>query len=635
MNKLKELTLGSDAPGSRMYMLGNEAIARGAIEAGIDVVAAYPGTPSSEIVQAFIDSSKERDFYVEWSVNEKVAFEVAFAAAMTGLRSVAIMKCVGVNVAHDPLMTSAYMGTKGGFVLIAADDPSMWSSQTEQDSRYVAMQAYVPVLEPSSGQEAREMMKDALLLSEKFGQMFMFRSVTRISHARVDVELGEISGGKKKGQFEKGSTHWVCLPANQRKNRLLMIERMAGIKKAANTLKYNKLTEAKGAKLGIIASGLSYAYMREAVQWLGIEDQVSILKIGTPYPIPDELTLKLIKSTPEVLVVEELEPIVENQVKVLAQENKVDVLIHGKDIIPLAGELSARKVMEAIGELIDVTMPADYALLDKLNAAVEPLLPIRPPALCPGCPHRATLYAVNVAARRYKKEFDKEPVLPGDIGCYALGFNPPLNSDDTAICMGGAFGVACGLAKATDIPVIAHVGDSTFFHSGIPPMINAVYNHANITMLVMDNSTTGQTGFQPNPGTGVTAQGEIAEIVKIEDVARACAVKFVEVVDPFDLKATTDVVERALRFDGPALIVARQTCQVIMQRELKKTGQKFKPVTVDLDICSDCRLCVNALGCPAIYIEDDHVAIDPAQCTGCRLCVQVCPVNAIIEKRSK
>jgi indolepyruvate ferredoxin oxidoreductase alpha subunit len=612
-------------------MLGNEAIARGAIEAGVGVVASYPGTPSSEITQALVYAAKDIDMYVEWSVNEKVAFEVALAASMCGVRAMAIMKHIGVNVAHDPLMTASYMGAKGGLVLVSADDPEMWSSQNEQDNRYIGIQGYIPVLEPSSAQEAKDMMADAFKLSEEFKHMFMLRSVTRMSHARSDVVLGEITGKKRKGHFEKDPSRWVCLPANQRRNRRLMIDRLSRIKKAVNNLPYNQLTLVEGAKQGIIACGISYTYVLEALRWLGLDNELPLLKIGTPYPVPEELTKRFLESVPEMLVVEELEPIVQNQVKVIAQDADIHVKIHGKNLVPLTGELSTRKVVEAVVKFVGVRPPVNFTELDRLAEEIAPVLPFRPPTLCPGCPHRATFYAINVACRHYKRDFGIEPVLPGDIGCYTLGYNPPLNSDDIAICMGGAFGIGNGLSHVIEAPVVAHLGDSTFFHSGIPPMLNAVYNKANITMVVMDNSATAQTGFQPHPGTGSTALGEPAVQLKPEDIARACKVEFVEVIDPFEVKKTIDTIERALRFDGPAVVVCRRICRVLEQREWKRRRKKTMPYRIDLDKCNDCRLCVTALGCPAIIRDDNNVAIDISQCNGCGVCAQICPVDAIIQ----
>jgi len=580
LNKVAEIKITSDAPGARLFMLGNEAIARGAIEAGVQVVASYPGTPSSEITTALVEIADELGMYAEWSVNEKVAMEVAMAAAISGLKSLAIMKHVGVNVAHDPLMSASYMGL-GGLVLISADDPGQWSSQNEQDNRYIARQAYIPVLEPASAQEAKDMMADAFRLSEEFGQMFMLRSVTRIGHARSDVVFGGIARDKRKGKFVKDPVRLVCLPANFRNNRRLVVQRMAKIKEAVDKLPYNHLTLKQGARLGVITSGISYGYALEAIRWLGLEDKVSLLKIGTPYPLPAELTKQLLKSVPEVLVVEELEPFVEDAVKVVAKDEDIRVKIHGKDLLSLVGELSTRQVSEALCKLMRVKPPIDFAQIDKIRAETAELLPLRPPTMCAGCPHRASLYAINIACRRYEQETGKEPVKTGDIGCYALGANPPLNADDVAICMGGAFGLGNGFAHVVDAPVVAHLGDSTFFHSGIPPMINAVYNKSNVTMVVLDNSTTGMTGFQPHPG----ATGDETLDIKIEDIARASGVKFVEAVDAFDLPKLIDIMEKAIAYEGPSLVVARRLCSILDVREKRKAGEKVVPYEVDPDKC--------------------------------------------------
>jgi len=630
---LKELTISSGSPGQRLFVLGNEAIARGAIEAGVQVAAAYPGTPSSEITETLAGVAKELDMYVEWSTNEKVAFEVALAASICGVRALASMKHVGVNVAHDPLMTAGYIGAKGGLVLLSADDPSAWSSQNEQDNRYIAEQGYIPVLEPSSVQEAKDMMADAFKLSEQFGQLFMLRSVTRIGHARGDITLGEISRERRKGQFIKDRTRLVYTPREARINKPLMLERFEGIKKAVNTLPYNQLKLADGAKLGIIACGLSYSYTLEAIKWLEIEDKVSILKIGTPHPLPEELVLKLLKSVKEVLVAEELDPFVELHVKAIAGEHNIPVKIHGKDLLPRIGELSTRKVTEAIAHLTRAKTPVDFASIDKLEQETAPLLPWRPPALCPGCPHRASHYAIRVASRRVARDLGKdiEPIYPGDIGCYALGYNPPQEASDTIICMGGSFGIASGLAHVVEAPIVAHLGDSTFFHAGIPPLVNAVYNKANITMVILDNSATAMTGFQPHPGTGYTAMGDETVLLKPEDIARACGVKFVEVVDPFNLKEATEAIEKAIRFPGPAVVVSRRLCAIIEQREKKKRREKVIPYRVDQDKCNGkCNACIELLGCPALIKEGTKTVIDGSLCTGCGLCAQVCPYKAIV-----
>jgi indolepyruvate ferredoxin oxidoreductase alpha subunit len=623
---LKELTVTSDAPGKRMFMLGNEAIARGAIEAGVQVAAAYPGTPSSEVTETLAEVAKEVGMYVEWSVNEKVAFEVAVAASICGVRALASMKHVGLNVAHDPLVTASYIGAKGGLVLFCADDPWAWSSQNEQDNRYIAEQACIPILEPSSVQEAKDMMVDAFRLSEEFRQLFMLRSVTRISHGRGDVSLGEIAKERKQGVFERNTDWLIYTPIQSRKNKPLMLERFARIKEAADSLPYNQLKLVPGASFGVIASGLSYSYTLEAVHWLGLEGKVSVLKIGTPHPLPEELVKKLLGATEEVLVVEELDPFVENHVKAIAGEVGIKVKIHGKDLVARTGELSTRKVTEAIARLTGAKAPVDFGRIDEITEKTAPLLPWRPPALCAGCPHRASQYAIGVAARRVAREYGKDvrPVFPGDIGCYNLAYNPPLDAVDTTVCMGGSFGIANGLAHVINAPVVTHLGDSTFFHSGIPPMINAVYNHANITMVVLDNSATAMTGFQPHPGTGSTATGEVSPML---------GVQFVEVVDPLDLKKAIDTFERAIRFEGPALVVSRRVCTMIEQKEKRRRGELIVPYRVDPEKCSEkCETCITLLGCPAIIREGNKAIIDDSLCDGCGLCAQVCPYKAIVQE---
>ncbi len=638
---MTELNIGSDAPGEKLFLLGNEAIARGAIEAGVQVAAAYPGTPSSEILETLASVAKDLKIYVEWSTNEKVAFEVALAASICGLRAMASMKHVGVNVAHDPLMTASYLGAKGGLVLLSADDPWAWSSQNEQDNRYIAEQGHLPVLEPSSVQEAKDMMAQAFALSEEFGHPFMVRSVTRIAHARSDVTLGEIRKERREGVFERNPSWLVYVPAVARRNKPLMLERFARIKQAVNSLPYNQLKLVEGAKLGIIASGLSYSYVLEAIKWLEIEDKVSLLKIGTPHPLPEDLVKELLNSLQgqiPLLIVEELDPFVETHVKAIAGEGNLRVKIHGKDLLPQIGELSTDKVAEAIAKLTETKLPVDFSKLDELAQEASPLLPLRPPVLCPGCPHRASFYVINMASRRVAREYGEniKPIYPGDIGCYTLAYNPPLEAVDTCICMGASFGLANGLAHVVKAPIVAHLGDSTFFHAGIPPLINAVYNKANITMVVLDNSATAMTGFQPHPGTGHTATGEETTKLKPEEVAKGCGVKFVEVVDPFDLKKAIEVVEKAIRFDGPAVVVFRRLCAMIEQREKRKKGEETIPYKVNEEKCSPkCEACIKLLGCPAIVKTDGKAMIDEILCTGCGICAQICPYKAIEQRQGK
>jgi indolepyruvate ferredoxin oxidoreductase, alpha subunit len=629
MQALEKVTITSDAPGKSMFMLGNEAIARGAIEAGMQVYAAYPGTPSSEISETLINLSKELGFYGEWSINEKVAFELAYGACTTGVRSMTAMKMVGLNVAHDSLAAATYTGVTGGMVLVNADDPGIWSSQNEQDNRYIAEQVYMPIFEPASIQEAKDMTVEAFKLSEQTGQIFMLRSVTRIGHARGDVKLGPLTKERTKGEFKK-DPRFSCLPVQARINHQVLIQRFEKIRTLLENVPFNNLKLVSGARLGIIASGISYNYVLEGLRWLGLEDKVSVLKIGTPHPLPEKLVRQIAASAPEILIVEELEPFVENHVRVILQKADIRVKVYGKDLVPITNELSTRKVTEIISHLTGSKLPIDFAVLDEKVKEAVSILPARPPTLCAGCPHRASFYAFNMVSRKIRKDLG-ERVVTGDIGCYTLGYNPPLQSFDINCCMGAGFGLAGGVARGQDKPVIGHLGDSTFFHSGIPAMINAVFNKTKVTFVILDNSATSMTGFQPHPGA--PSNGEVG--IKPEDIAKACNVKFVEVVNCFDLKKTVDVIERAVRFDGPSVVVSRGLCAILSQRDKRQRGEKILPYHVDLNTCTDCKLCLNSLGCPAILIENKRVNIDSSQCDGCGLCSQVCATKSIVQEGAK
>jgi indolepyruvate ferredoxin oxidoreductase alpha subunit len=577
------ISIISDAAGKKLFLLGNEAIARGAIEAEVQIVAAYPGTPSTEIAETLINLAPDLGIYAEWSVNEKVAFGVAMGAALCGVRALAVMKHVGVNVALDSIFTASYMGTRGGLVLVEAEAPGQWSSQDEQDNRYLAEETYLPMLEPSSVQEAKEMIKDAFALSEQFGHPFIIRSVTRLGHARSDVTLGEILKVKKIGNFRK-DPDLVYLPAQARKGRRQMVARMAKIKQAVETLPYNHSRLIEGARLGIITSGISYSYLLEALAWLDLKDKISVLKIGTAFPLPENLIKSFLKSVPDILVVEENEPFLENHVRVIAQRSGLQSNIHGKDLVPLIGELSIRKVTEAVSKMTGVAAPIDFARIDEMVKDVESLLPFRPPSLCAGCPHRASHYAIKTACQEYQMETGIEPLKPGDIGCNALGAQAPLNNIDIASCMGGGFDLSNGFSRVSNVPVVAHLGDSTFFHSGIAPLINAVYNQAPITMIVLDNLTTAMTGSQPSPASMFNAHHEAVRI-KPEDIARASGIKHVRVVDPFDLKKSIRTIKNAIKFKGPSLIVLRRPCAILDQREKKARGEKLIPYQVTQEKC--------------------------------------------------
>ncbi len=565
-------------------MLGNEAIARGAIEAGVRVAAAYPGTPSTEIVETLLNHRQDLDMYVEWSVNEKVAFGLTFGASLCGARGLAVMKHVGFNVALDSIMTAAYIGAKGGLVIVEAEDPGQWSSQNEQDNRYIAEEAYLPVLEPSSAQEARDMTVEAFRFSEEYGQPFILRSATRIGHSRSDITLNAIVKNPQKYTLERNPGKLVMLPATARKHRHLMITRLERIKEAVNDWTFNKLELAKNAKVGVITSGIAYSYVLEALRWLEIRDQVSILKIGTPYPLPEKLIKEFLQKNPEVRVVEELEPYLENHIRALSQRFGYTNLIHGKDVLPLVGELSTRKVTEALCDSMGLKTPIDFKKIDLSVKGAEALLPSRPPGMCAGCPHRSSQFIIKAVCDKIKRETGIDPIRPGDIGCNCLAVNPPLNAIDLSTCMGGGFDLSNGIARVTDVPIVAHLGDSTFFHSGMAPMVNAIYNNARITMIVLDNLTTAMTGAQPSPACGNMA-GAGSPPIHPEDIAKACGIKMVATLDPQDLAHSMEVLEKAIKFEGPSFVVFRRACAILEQREKKARGEKSVPYRIAEEKC--------------------------------------------------
>jgi indolepyruvate ferredoxin oxidoreductase, alpha subunit len=585
LNNSEKIKISSDAPGARLFMLGNEALARGAIEAGVKMAAAYPGTPSTEIVETLISLQNDLDMQIEWSVNEKVAFGAAFGASLCGVRGMAVMKHVGVNVALDSIMTAAYIGASGGLVIVEAEDPGQWSSQNEQDNRFIAEEAYLPVLEPSTAAEARDMLKEAFSLSEEFGQPFVLRSVTRIGHSRSDITLGTINRTKYRAVPTLDPDKLVMLPDAARKHRRLMIERLCRIKQAVNSWPCNRLKINPRAELGIIASGISYSYLLEALAWLKLEDRVSLLKIGTPYPLPEEPVKQILRLNPRILVVEELEPYLETHIKAVAQENGIITRIQGKDLLPKAGEYSVRIIVEAFCRIFNLKTPFDFKQADILVKETAPLLPERLPGLCAGCPHRNSHFIIKNVCERIKKETGIEPIRPGDIGCNSLGVNPPLNDIDLSTCMGGGFDLSNGIARVTDIPVIAHMGDSTFFHSGMAPMVNAVYNGTKITMIVMDNLTTAMTGSQPSPSSPRNSPAENTPAIRPEDIARACGIKFSAAVDPQDVETAMKTLYEAVKFKGPSFLVFRHPCAIMEQREKKARGEKIVPCTVNPGKC--------------------------------------------------
>ncbi|MEM2143849.1 MAG: indolepyruvate ferredoxin oxidoreductase subunit alpha [Candidatus Jordarchaeaceae archaeon] len=615
-----------DTPGTRVILLGNEAIARGALEAGVRVAAGYPGTPATEIIETLAAISEfYPDIYVEWSINEKVGFETAFAGSMCGVRSTACMKHVGLNVALDSFVTACYAGARGGFVLVSADDPDCHSSQNEQDNRQLAKLAFCPVLEPSNVNEAKEMTKFAFDFSEKYETLVMLRTTTRLSHSQQDVTLGEIPPIKKAGKFDHDKDRWTFLPVNARIQRKVMLKRIEKIKEAVESNPFNKLIINERVKSGILASGLSHTYVREYLEKNNLMKEVSYLKLATTFPPPRKLIGEFVSNLDRVLVVEELEPFIEEYVNIYAKEFNPKLEIIGKKLLPQYGELSPNIVAEAINTFLNKTQ--HIPTREKLQNQSEIEAPPRPPVLCPGCPHRAFFYALKLAEKLSKTKF----IYSSDIGCYTLGFYPPLETIETCLCMGASIGMANGFSKAGEnSPIFAILGDSTFFHAGIPPLINLVYNNSKVIVVILDNATTAMTGHQPHPGTGFRINGSPSPKIQIEKIAEGCGVKYIKVTDPYNLKNTVNTILEAVSFkDGPALIISRQDCTLVSQRKKRKTNEKIVPYEIDKSKCTKCRLCISTLGCPAFLLEGDEVEISSTLCFGCAICQDLCPEGAI------
>jgi indolepyruvate ferredoxin oxidoreductase alpha subunit len=612
----------TDNPGNKMLLLGNEAIARGAVEAGLAFAATYPGTPSSEISLNFFKISQESDLYFEYSTNEKVALEVAAAAANSGVRSMCIMKHVGVNVAADALMTLAYVGVKGGLVIITADDPFMFSSQNEQDNRYYGKLSGLPVIEPSSVKEAKEMMPYAFDLSEELQEPVIFRTTTRINHSTAIVELGSIRKAVTRGSFKKDPLNCVTVPAVSRKLHVKLLKNIEKASIISDNSAYN-FTEGKG-EFGILCNGVSYIYVSDAVKDLGLEDKIRILRIGFSNPMPEKRIKAFLKECKKVLVVEEGEPFMEEAVKAFAQEAGLTIPIKGKGegLFSRLYEFDPAMVRKCIAKFFEMASSAP----EPIDLSNVPELPQRPPNLCAGCSHRATFYAVKKAAEGLST------IYPTDIGCYTLGFLPPLGMGDFLICMGSSVGTSCGFSKVTDNKVISFIGDSTFFHSGIPGLVNAVFNNHNFTLVILDNGTTAMTGHQPNPGVdmsnlNLSGYGRVV----IEDVVKALGVPHITVIRPYRVKKSIEAIREAINFKGVSVVISKEMCTLYAKSLKKPTG---KPFYIS-DKCKNHRNCVNDLACPAFFIKDNRVHIDPVMCAGCSVCAQICPENAILPVKDR
>ena len=603
--------------GEVMLLLGNEAIARGALEGGLAFATCYPGTPSSEIPEQFFQISQESNLYFEYSINEKVAIEVGAGAAISGLRTMVTMKHVGVNVGADPLLTLAYTGVKGGMVLVSADDPSLFSSQNEQDNRYYARMASLPLLEPTNTQEMKDWTSAAFDLSEKLKLPVILRTTTRLSHIRGPVKLGKMIPRTTKAPFKKDPFHWVTLPAVSRRLHKELVEKYKLAVEEAEKSSFNQIIGE--GNWGIVTNGVSFNYVKDALWDLGIEDKISILKLGFSYPMPEELCVRFLEGCEKVLVVEELEPLMENDLRVLAQKKGLSLPIYGKGLAKLSNlyEYDPGMVREAISEFSGV----EFKGPEPIEQSEMPEPPGRPPVLCPGCPHRASYYAI-------KQVYPDDTIYPTDIGCYALGVMPPISMGDMSICMGSSVSSACGFSKATDKKVVSFIGDSTFFHSGITGLVNAVHNNHRFTLVILDNGTTAMTGHQPHPGVDTEPMHLERTRVSIEDLVRGCGVKDVHVVNPLNTKKTIEAVRSSLAHDGISVIISQEICPLFAKAI--GTGRKARPFYINPDKCKNHRDCLNLLACPAMYLEGEQAVIDENLCIGCTLCAQVCPERAIM-----
>jgi len=593
---------------------GNEAFALGAYHAGVRVAAAYPGTPSTEILESM---ARFDDVYAEWSTNEKVAMEVALGAAYAGVRTLVSMKQVGLNVASDPFMAAATTGLNAGMVVISADDPGIHSSQNEQDNRHYARLAKVPMLEPADSQEAYDIMADAFDLSEKFDTPVMVRTTTRISHSKsvVDVHRDRVVPDRPVA-FKHDVTKYVMLPVHARLRHPIIEERLVRLADFAETFPLNRV-EWGGRGLGIVTSGVAYQYARE------VFPQASFLKLGMTYPLPRNLIRDFAAKVKRLIVIEELDPFLQENIQAMGLK------VTGKEFIPRVGELNPDVI--AAGARQAGLLPA---------APTQPRidlskLPRRPPLLCPGCPHTGMFFVLSSLGQRLKSPGAKnkparEPklIITGDIGCYTLGTYPPLNAVDTTACMGASIGQALGMARAgiARDRVVAVIGDSTFLHSGITPLVNAVYNQGQITVIILDNGTTAMTGHQDHPATGISAQGKPTQAVKLEDLVRGVGVNNVKVVDAFNIRNLRAALRESLAKPELSVIIVRGTCSVRVPR-------RSAPRTVDSEKCNQCGTCL-LIGCPAIQNDNGQVFIDVALCVGraCTICQQICPRKAISER---
>lgn len=592
----------------KQYVMGNGAIALGALSAGVNLVAGYPGTPSSEIIET-ISKYPHDGIHLEWSVNEKAALEVAVAASYSGARALVTMKQMGLNVASDPLMSVAYIKIKGGLVIVSADDPGPISSQTEQDGRRYADFCRIPVFDPSCPEEAFAMVQDAFEISEEYHTPVLLRPTTRVCHGYASIDIPEQFTPKEYSGFEKDPGRWVIFPRLSHMNHKLNEERNAALSKAFSSYRYNTV-EGGPSEKAVAASGVSYAYAKECLR---NHPDVRLIRIGTSFPFPEDFMLQALEGVREVLCLEELSPYLEEQILKTAGRHHLNLRVYGKldGTVAHNGENSANVSSVILEKFLGIQFASD--IFDMSDA---PALPVRPPVLCAGCSHRASFYAVKQAMK------GKKAIFCGDIGCYTLGNAMPLDMVDTCLCMGAGITMAQGFHHSDpDAVCFGFVGDSTFFASGMTGVVNAVYNEADMILCVLDNSTTAMTGHQPHPGTGRNMMGHVVDQVDIAAVLKGIGVKHVATVNPYDLDQAIQTVRDYADIRGVKAIVFKSPCIALT----KPAGS----LSVDTEKCINCKKCIHEIGCPALITGQEHVVIDSNLCTGCGLCAQICPVHAI------
>jgi indolepyruvate ferredoxin oxidoreductase, alpha subunit len=612
------------------FMLCNEAIARGALEADVKIVAFYPGAPASEILDTFSDALGSYDYQMEIATNEKVALEVCAGAAFAGVRSLTAMKSVGANVASDTLFVLGYTGVRGGLVLVMADDPHAHSSQSEEDGRFFGPNAYLPMLEPSTPQEAKDMVKKAFEISERHRVPVIIRTVTRVNHQSGIVRLDNISRSEfKKVKWKELKEEYTTLGEVARQKKLKMLERSAKLAEEFEKSEFN-LTQNSESDVGIATSSVSYLYVLEALKMLNLQNKVNILKLGTTYPIPKETVRTFIRNLKKVIVVEELSPYLEKEIYLLAKDTNPSVKIFGKisGTFSEAWEYNPNIVASGIAAAMSISFSGYKSVIEEAKQ-LKSIIPDRYPTFCAGCPHRATFVALSQALRIQDSK-GQGHYFANDIGCYSMWLFPPISKTDSSLCMGASLGVANGLSHVIEERAVAVVGDSTFFHAAIPALVNAVHNGNKLTLVILDNSVTAMTGQQFNPSTEFTAGGRQGKRVSMENICKAIGVEFLETVDSYDVKNNVEVFKRALEYDGLSVVVSRRECALYGDRNKRRRGEKITPFYIDKQLCKRPYTCLRTFYCPAYEIDDDlQPRISEDICDGCSVCSRLCPFQSI------